>query len=70
MSKWKITFDRFMVLNRWTLKPYSRNCNWTIIGVQKWWAGPKAFCYKICFFGFELQIWFERQIVEAKTAKE
>ncbi|WP_040280837.1 hypothetical protein [Psychroserpens damuponensis] len=56
----KIRFDEIRFMNRWKQKSYSRNCDWTIIGVTKWWFGPESFCYKICFFGLEAQIWIKR----------
>lgn len=53
-------FERIAFLNRWKLKKYSRNCDWTIIGISVWWSSPESYCYKFCFFGFEVNLWFER----------
>ena len=64
MKKEKITFERLFLNNRWKQKEYSRNCNWTIIGIHKHWAGPSSFCYKLCFFGIDIHIWFNREFID------
>jgi hypothetical protein len=56
-----IKFDRLGLSNRWQQRKHSRTCNWTIIGISEWWFGPQDFCYKICFFGIDLHIWFKRE---------
>lgn len=61
MKKDKISFERIFFNNRWKQKKYSRNCDWVIIGISKNWFGPTSFCYKISFFGFDLNIWFLRE---------
>ena len=53
-------FERCILVNRWKEKKYSRNCDWVIIGIQQWHSGPDGFCYKLCFFGIDLHIWFEK----------
>lgn len=58
-----IKFDRISIHNRWKQKKYARQCNWTVFGFQVWWAGFQNYCYKICFFGFDIQIWFFRQFI-------
>jgi len=57
MSKHK--YDEITFHNRWKYNKYSRNCDWTIIGIAKWWVSPERYCYKICLFGLELKIWFK-----------
>lgn len=54
----KVSFDEITFYNRWKQHPYSRNCDWTIIGISTWWVDPTRYCYKVCFFGLELKIWF------------
>lgn len=49
---------------RWKDSYISRPSDWTIIGVSKLWHGPKDYCYKICLFGFELNLWFNRYFVD------
>lgn len=56
----KTKFSRFILINRWKTKKYSRQCDWTIIGIQEWWAGPNDFCIKFCFFGIDLCFWFKK----------
>lgn len=56
----KIKFRRFAFINRWNFKRRYNTSDWVIIGIQKWWAGPCDFCYKLCIFGFDFHIWFER----------
>lgn len=46
--------------NRWRQRKLSRNCDWTLLGISTRWAGPQDYCWSICFFGFELRIWFKR----------
>jgi hypothetical protein len=60
MSKITIKYERIYFNNRWKQNEFKRNHDWTIIGVSKWWCGPCDFCYKICFFGLEAHIWFNR----------
>lgn len=59
----KIKLDRLSFFNRWKMRKTSRPCDWTILGFSKWWFGPESFCYKLCFFGFEVKIWFNRTFV-------
>lgn len=64
MRKEKIKFNRIVLQNRWRQCRYSRNSDWVIIGVQRWYAGPEDFCYKIAFLGIELKIWFKKQFIK------
>ncbi len=61
--KTKIRFRRMVLMNRWK-RAYGRSGDWVIIGIQQWWASPDSFCYKLCFFGFDLQIWFKKTYIE------
>ena len=56
----KFKLSNIWFINRWKLKPYSRNGDWVIIGFSKWWSSPNDYCYKLCFFGFDVQIWFRK----------
>lgn len=60
-GNYRIRFDEIVFSNRWRRKKYSRDGTWVIFGVQKWWAGPRDFCYKFCFFGLELHLWFFKE---------
>ncbi len=53
-----MAFRRIYFNNRWARPVYARSCDWTMIGISQWWSGPDDMCYKICFFGFDIQIWF------------
>jgi hypothetical protein len=58
MKKYKHALKEVRFNNRWTQRyPPS---DWTIIGLARWWFGPTEYCYKLCLFGFDLQIWFEK----------
>jgi hypothetical protein len=61
MKKPKITFDRISFFNRWKQRKYSRNCDWIVFGLAVWWVGPESYCYRLCLFGLELKIWFNRE---------
>lgn len=63
MRKSKITYDRFYFQNRWKRNKYSRNCDWTIVGLSVWWSCPTSFCYTFSLFGLELKIWFTRDFI-------
>jgi len=63
-GKYKITFDRLAIMNRWALKSYSRNCDWVVFGFHIWWSSPKSFCYKLCLFGLDFQFWFNREFIK------
>jgi len=60
MKKDKVKFERISFLNRWKQKKYSRQCDWVIIGVQQWYSSWESYCYKLCFFGFDVHIWFKK----------
>ena len=60
-NKTKLKFDRFYFYNRWADKSFMRPSNWTYFGVLVRWAGFDSMCYRICFFGLELSIWFEEK---------
>ena len=53
---------RIAFLNRWKRNKYARNCDWTILGISVWYADPENYCYKFCFIGFDMNIWFEKII--------
>ena len=57
-SKYNHKIEDVWFHNRW--KEKHPNCDWTIVGVSKWWSGPTYFVYKICFFGIELRIGINR----------
>lgn len=56
-QKPKVKLRRINLINRWKDRYKG---DWVIFGLQIWWAGPEDFCYKLCFLGFDLQIWFKR----------
>lgn len=59
---WK--FDQVVFINRWRDKkwlPISRRWGamgtMTVIGIERYWAGPQHKCVRFCFFGLELSFW-------------
>ena len=62
-QKEKIEFDRVSVINRWRMKKYSRNGDWVVFGLSKWWASFENYCWKISLFGVDVQIWFKRRFI-------
>jgi hypothetical protein len=63
MKNTKITYDRVYFFNRWKQRKYSRPCDWTVFGLAVWWSSPESYCYRLCFFGLELKIWFKREFL-------
>ena len=59
--KFKYSFKRVFFRNRWAEKKYYRNYDWTIIGVHIRFSSPTEFCYDICLFGFECDIWINKK---------
>lgn len=57
MKKYKL--DCVVFNNRWKIRKYIRNCNWTIIGLHKEWFDPNSYSYTIALFGFNCSIWFK-----------
>lgn len=55
-----IYFERIAVANRWKQRRYSRSCDWVVFGIATRWAGPESFCWKLCFFGIDIQVWLKR----------
>jgi hypothetical protein len=53
-------YEGLSLINRWKQKKHSRNCDWVIFGIQEWYSSPYDFCIKLCFFGIDLHIWFEK----------
>ena len=62
-KKTKTKFDRVYFQNRWKERKYLRPCDWVILGLSIWWAGPNDYCYKLSFFGLELKFWFNREFL-------
>lgn len=60
--KTKYKFRRINVRNRWNERFYKLN-EGTIIGIDIWWCSPKDFAIKFCLFGFDVQIWIEREFI-------
>lgn len=54
-------FERLFVKNRFKEKKSRKDGDRVIFGVQKWWSSPDEYCYKFCFFGLEIHVWFKRR---------
>lgn len=63
-KKYRVNFDRLRLTNRWKTPRYSRLSNWTIIGISERWSDPENFCFKFCFFGLDLNVWFRREFLD------
>jgi hypothetical protein len=63
-AKEKHSISNITFQNRWKYRKYSRNCDWTIIGISKWWASVNKYSYNLCLFGFELKIWVKREFID------
>jgi hypothetical protein len=59
--KYKHSFDRIVFSNRWKIGKYTRNGDWVILGIQKWFFSSREYEYRICFFGFDIRIWLKRE---------
>ena len=59
MNNYITKFDRIVLINRWKQRKYSRGGDWVIIGIHRWYASWDMYCYKLCFFGFDLCIWLK-----------
>lgn len=55
-----VKYDYTSFLNRWKQPFYARVDSWTVFGVSIFWHSANHFKYKICFFGFEIHIHFNR----------
>lgn len=61
--KYKNTFDRIFLENRWRQNRFMRPCDWTIIGIHHRFAGWDAHEYQFCFFGLSIRVWFKRELI-------
>ena len=59
MKRHTTSLNHIVFYNRW--RERYPNDDWTIIGISKWWSSPESYCYKFCFFGIEVRIWFKRK---------
>lgn len=59
-SKELIEFKEVTFLNRWKQPFYARVDSWTIFGVSIFWHSTSHYKYKICFFGLEIHLHFNR----------
>ncbi len=62
--KYKNTFERFYFNNRWKQPTYSRNGDWTVLGISVWWCSPASFRYSICLFGIEFHFWMKHEALK------
>ena len=70
MGYYKIKHRKWQLWNKWKHESkYTRGGNWIIIGFAKEWFGIAQYCYKLCFFGFELKLWITREWIENNRDK-
>lgn len=60
----KHSFDRIYFDNRWRRSRIGRPCDWVLIGISMWWAGPLQYRYQIAVLGFSINIWFKREFIK------
>jgi hypothetical protein len=60
---YKYEFERLVFSNRWARPKLSREDDWLILGISKWWFSPEQFEYRIGFFGLQLRIWIKRTLI-------
>lgn len=65
-TKYKYTFDRLIVNNRWKRPYYSRSSNWVYFGVSTKWFNPTECEISLHFFGIDFRFWFD---AKPKTPK-
>lgn len=66
-GKYKHSFDSINFRNRWGINRWSRNCDWVIIGIHKWWCGSDLYSYQFCLLGFDMIIWIRRTRIESNN---
>lgn len=57
-TRYKYSFDRVVVNNRWERPVYSRSYNWVYFGVSERWFSPKECEFSFHFFGIDFRFWF------------
>lgn len=65
-AKYRHTFDRIYIDNRWKLPRITRSDNWIIFGVYKWWFSRSEYEYQIGLFGFTIRIWMNRTLKQVE----
>lgn len=68
-SKYKTRFLKVKFTNRWRIPDYSREDNWTIIGLSVFHFSNERFHYKICFFGLQVNLHFKREFIAERGIK-
>lgn len=63
----KYKLNNVIVHNRWKVRKRSRNENWVIIGLMKSCLNHNEYCYKLCFIGLELQLWFDNYPIRTSS---
>lgn len=63
--KFKYRFDRLVWHNRWASRFPSQD--WTIVGISERWFSHREFEYRVSFFGFEVRIWINRDVIDGKN---
>jgi hypothetical protein len=61
MKTYKYTITDWYFNNRWSKRKLSRTSDWTIIGLRTRWVNHAEFCYCLCFFGLDFNLWFKRE---------
>ena len=61
-NNYSYEFDRIVFNNRWVTPDYSRQGSWVIVGIGIRYSSPTSFQYYFSFFGFDIRVWFNREI--------
>lgn len=60
--KYKLVWITFT--NLWMHSERHNRANIMIIGIKRWYASPHDYKWQISFFGLEVNMWFERTLIE------
>jgi len=69
MIKYKSKLREVIFYNRWKQRKHSRNGDWTLFGLSRWACSYEEYSYKLCFFGFEVHLWFKKIFLSGATVK-
>ena len=61
---WIKTLKTIQFWNRYQKINRHNRSNWNIIGIVRKWSGHTLYSYRLCFFGFEVRFWIEREWIE------
>lgn len=65
--RYKHSFDRFLLNNRWRQPDYSRDGSWVIFGFGISYFSPREYEYYFNLFGLRFRFWMKRELIENET---